>query len=371
MLRVILNTFNVLRKKKGFLLLSIVLPAMLIILFSYVLGQEGEYRVGIVNKDNGIISNSVLGKIESIDGIKIEEIKEEDSENLLAGKELELVIIVNDNFTKNILSGKIDNINVKSVSESDVKPVIIGVLNSETNNLQVLSKLANGDEIKFKELEEKYNNNMPEYKLNDSKEKRVSIMSSIGIIIMMILISGQVIVRFIIDEEVNGTKARTLLSGVSEKSYSAGIFTVFYLCSALTSVVYYGICKVLGFNFGLDNSIYFLIILLLVNLLAVTFNLCIVSCTKNPSLASNISVLFIIPTSMLSGSFWGFSMMPDYMQKIGNICPQRWAIGAIEKLQSGKSLVDVAPMLLSLVILSLALFLLSIFFSSKVEDRKC
>ena len=55
-------------------------------------------------------------------------------------------------------------------------------------------------------------------------------------------------------------------------------------------------------------------------------------------------------------------MMPDYMQKIGNICPQRWAIGAIEKLQSGKSLVDVAPMLLSLVILSLALFLLSIFF---------
>ena len=232
LLKVLLNTFKILIKKKSFLLLAIVLPAILTIVFSYVLGQDMEYRVGIINKDNGIISDSVLEKIEAIDNIKIEEIKEGNEDSLLAGNELDLVIIVNDDFTKNILSGKTDTINVKSVSEVDIKYVLIGILNSETSNLQTLSKIANGDETKFKELQKKYNNNMPDYKLNDNKEKVVSVMSSIGIIIMMILTSGQVIARFIIDDEVNGTKARTLLSGVSEKSYyGRSSYSILYMLS--------------------------------------------------------------------------------------------------------------------------------------------
>lgn len=370
MLKVLLNTFKILIKKKSFLLVAIVIPAIVTIVFSYTLGMEGEYRVGVINKDNGIISKSVLDKVKAIDGIKIEDIKEEEAENLIAAKELELLIIVDENFTENILSGKVDSIDIKSITESDVKPVIIGVLNSETNNLQGLGKLANGDEVKFKELQEKYNNNMPEYNLSDNKEKKISVMSSIGIIIMMILISGQVVSRFIIDDEVNGTKARTLLSGISENSYHAGVFTVFYLCSGLTSVIYYLICIALGFNFGLDNSLYFLLVLLLVNLLSVTFNLCIVSCVKKPSLAANVATLFIIPTTMLGGAFWPFEMMPEYMQKIGNLTPQRWAIGSIEKLQSGDTLSEVLPMLLAIIMLSVVLFLLSIFFSNRVSKAK-
>ena len=67
MLKVLLNTFKILIKKKSFLLLAIVLPAILTIVFSYVLGQDMEYRVGIINNDKGILSESVLEKIEAID----------------------------------------------------------------------------------------------------------------------------------------------------------------------------------------------------------------------------------------------------------------------------------------------------------------
>lgn len=371
MLKVLLNTFKILMKKKSFLFLAIVLPGILTMVFSYVLGQESEYRVGIINNDKGIVSESILEKIKAIESTKIEEIEEGNEDSLLAGNELDLVIVVNKDFTENILNGKEDTINIKSVTDVDIKYVLTQIINSETNNLQALAKLSDGDEERFKELQVEYNSNLPEYKLSEKKEHVVSVMSSIGIIMMMILTAGQVMARFIIDDEVNGTKARTLLSGVSEKSYYAGVLTVFYICSSLTSVIYYGMCKIFGFNFGLDNSIYFLLIVLLVNLLSVTFNLSIVSCVKNPSLAANISILIITPTSMLAGSFWDFKMMPEYMQKIGNICPQRWAIGAIEKLQAGGGLIDVAPMLTSLVMLSVGLFLLSIFFASKVEGRKC
>lgn len=371
MLKVLLNTFKIVMKKKSFIFIAIVLPAILTMVFSYVLGQDVQYGIGVIDNDKGIVSESIIDKIKNVDSIKVQEIEGGSEDSLLAGNELDLVIVVNEDFTENILAGKEDVINVKSVADMDIKYVLVGILNSESSNLQSLAKLSNGNEEKFKELLDDYNKNMPEYKLSENKEQVVSVMSSIGIVIMMILTAGQIMARFIIDDEVNGTKARTLLSGVSEKGYYAGVLIVFYVCSALTSIIYYSICKVLGFNFGMDNSIYFLLILLLVNLLAVTFNLSIVSCVRNPALAANIGVLIITPTSMLSGSFWDFKMMPDFMQKIGNICPQRWAIGAIEKLQSGGSLMDVAPMLLSLIILSIGLFLLSIFFSSKVEGRKC
>lgn len=370
MLRVLINTFKILMKKKSFFIVSMIIPAILIIVFSYALGQESTYRVGIVNKDKGIISEVVLDKIEAIEGIKIQNIDEEETENLIAAKELELAIIINENFTENIISGVHDTIEIKSVTENDVKPVIKEVLDSEIDNLHWLSKIANGDEVKFKELQEKYKENMPEYKVNDNEEKNISVMNSLGIIIMMILISGQVVTRFIIEDEINGTKNRALLSGISEKSYYGGIFIVFYLCSAITSVIYYTICKVLGFNFGLDNSIYFLGVLLAINLLAVTFNLCIVSFVKKPNLASNVAIIFIVPTTMLGGGFWPFEMMPNYMQKIGNLTPQRWAIGSLEKLQSGAPLSEALPMILAILILSLILFLLSIFFSKRVSNGK-
>lgn len=370
MLKVMMNTFKLLMKKKTFLFLAIVIPAILTIFFSFGLGQEGQYRIGVINKDKGIISQSVLKKIENIQGVSIEMVDEETYESKVTGKELELAIIINEDFSENILNNVTDTIEVQSIAESDVKPVIVGVLNSETKNLRDLAKVANGDEIKFKELQKEYESNMPEYNLSTESEKKVSVMMSIGIVIMMILTSGQTILRFVIDDEVNGTKARTILSGVSEKAYSAGVFIVFYICSALTSLVYYGMCLGLGLDFGLDNSLYFLLILLLINLLSVTFYLFVVSFTKDPGVAANMSTIIIIPTSMLSGSFWDFGMMPDYMQKIGNLCPQRWAVNAIETIQNGGTLIDAAPMIIALIMLSLGLFLLSIFFTKRVAEAK-
>lgn len=73
---------------------------------------------------------------------------------------------------------------------------------------------------------------------------------------------------------------------------------------------------------------------------------------------------------MLGGAFWPFEMMPEYMQKIGNLTPQRWEIGSIEKLQNGDAISEVLLMLLAIIMLSVGLFLLSIFFSNRVSQAK-
>ncbi|GAB6167853.1 ABC transporter permease [Clostridium carnis] len=362
MLKVLLNTSKILMKKKSFFILSIIVPAALTIVFSYMLGQESIYKVGIIDKDNSEISQLIKNKLDSINGIDIEEIEEAGSDSLLIGREVEIIVTIQENFQEDVLKEKENAIGIKSISETDVKEIVNLIIESESNNIYKISKLANGDINKFKELQDNYKNNMPEYKINDTN-KAISVMRSVGIVIMMIFISGQIITKFILDDEENGTKNRILLSGISEKSYFAGIITVFYLCSSITSIVYYRICKMLNFDFEMENTIYFLIILLVVNLLAVTFNLCIVSFIKKPEVAANVGILIIIPTSMLSGAYWDFYLMPDYMQKIGYICPQRWAMAAIEKLQFGGKFIEIVPLILALILLSIVLFLLSIFFS--------
>lgn len=83
----------------------------------------------------------------------------------------------------------------------------------------------------------------------------------------------------------------------------------------------------------MSNPNYFLTVILLLNLVAIALNLFIVSFTKNRYIASTVNILIIIPTSMMSGLFLDFEIMPRYIQKIGSFLPQRCVYKAVENLQ--------------------------------------
>jgi ABC-2 type transport system permease protein len=78
-----------------------------------------------------------------------------------------------------------------------------------------------------------------------------------------------------------------------------------------------------------------MIILLAFGLVSISFGVLIVSFSRSSAQASNLSTLIITPTCMLGGCFWDISLMPAYVQKISYLIPQRWALEAINKLQTG------------------------------------
>ena len=94
------------------------------------------------------------------------------------------------------------------------------------------------------------------------------------------------------------------------------------------------LCKLLKIDFGIANSYYFLIVMLLLNLVSIALNLFIVSFTKNRYITNVINILIVIPTCMVSGLFWDFEIMPKYIQKIGEFMPQRYVMQAIVNLQN-------------------------------------
>lgn len=368
MLNIIKNTFKVLFRKKIVIVTMILIPTIITVGFSFLLGSSNKCGIGVVNKDNNIISQEIINNLNSMETINLVNLDVEEVDNAIVSREVELCIIIDDDFSENILDGKKDNIGIKYISDSEIKASIENVINSSTNNLYKIGKLADGNEEKFKAYLKVYKDSDMKYELSQVEISKVSVDSSIGFVIMLIFISTFYIARFIIDDERGGTKDRTLLGNVSKLKYYSSTFIVFFICSAITSVLYYLICNALHFDFKTDNTIYYLYVLLAVNFVAVGFNLVILAFSKNPILAGNLSVLIVTIGCMVSGLWWPFEIMPDQLQKIGELLPTRWAMIAVENIQSGYGLEKLLPQIYNLLICGIVFLIITVILSKRTSS---
>ncbi|WP_195245173.1 ABC transporter permease, partial [Clostridium celatum] len=229
LLEIILNTIKLLLKKKSFIVMGILAPAIVLIFFSFAFGNDITYKVGIVDKDNNYISNEIIETINNIEDVDVVDISKDNYEMLLASHQIQIAVIIEDNFSYNILNLKEDKITIKSISNSDVKETLISIIKSKVNNLNLIAKISDKDIGKFKEKNEAYKENLIKYNLNEANDGRPSIENSIGIVIMMILISGVAIVNFLIEDEENNTKERVFISGIKQYKYYIALIIVFYL----------------------------------------------------------------------------------------------------------------------------------------------
>ena len=340
--------------------MGIIAPAIIIVFFSFAFGQESNYKVGIIDKDDNYISKEIIKSIEDIENVDVVKVDKEEYEILLASHQVQLVVIIEDKFSDNILNLKDDEVIVKSISNSDVKSTIVSIIKSKTEDLSLIARVAYNDIEKFKNINEEYKSNLLTVNINNTENSRPSIKNSIGMVVMMVFITGSTIANFIIEDEENNTKSRILSSGVKPSKYYMSLMIVFYLLSCATSIIYYIMCKILNLNFNMVNANNFLVVMLMINLVSVSLNLCIVSFTKSRYVASTMNILIVIPSCMLSGIFWDFEVMPKYLQHIGSFLPQRWVYVCLEKLQRYESLVYIKEYIFAMIILSLVFFVISV-----------
>ena len=365
MFNLIKNTFKVLLRKKSVLVTMIVIPTIITVGFSFLMGSANKYGIGLVNKDEGVISEELINNLKKMDTISLVELSEDEIDSSVVSKEVELCIIIDENFSENILKSKNDTVKIEYIGESEIKASIENIINATINNLYKIVKLADGNEDKFNEYLKTYKNDDIKYQLNKMNKSKVNVASSIGFVIMLIFISSFYITRFIIDDEKAGTKERTLLGNVSKLKYYSSTFIVFFLCSAMTSVLYYIICNGLDFDFKTENTIYYLYVLLAVNFVAVGFNLALLTITKSPTVSANLSSLIVTIGCMISGLWWPFEIMPDTLQKLGSLLPPRWAMVAIENIQSGYGLDKLLPQISNLIICGILLLIFTVLLSRR------
>ena len=354
-----INTMKALMKKKSYIIVGIIVPAFIIVFFSFEFKGEYIYNVGIVDNDNTYASREVIKTIDDLEDIQSIKIKEEDYEILLITQQIQLVVIIDDNFQENLLNFKENEIKIKSINESDVKSVVQTMIELECEDLSMIVNISNKEINKFKQINQDYNDTIKILSLNDVNDQRPQIENSLGIILFLIFIVASNITNLLIENEENKTKIRILSSGISKFKYYFSLIFVFYIMSLMATLTYYILAKIFNIDFGMKNSINFLVVMLLINLIALSFNIFIVSFTKRKDTSSKVNILITVPCCMISGVFWDFNILPQSLQSVGKFMPTRWVYICIENLQQTNSLRDINIYLSAMIILSAILFITS------------
>lgn len=131
------------------------------------------------------------------------------------------------------------------------------------------------------------------------------------------------------------TYQRICSTPVNSRIYVMGnIFVNFIIIIVQILLAIFAMKVILKINMYMPAYQLFLV-LLLVGAVSIGIGMIVVVFSKLTAEAGNLSTLIITPTCMLGGCFWPIQFMPEKLQKISNFIPQKWAIEAIGKLQSG------------------------------------
>lgn len=364
MINIMKNICKILFKRKSFIITTIILPIVLIFVFALLYGGNSSFKVGIINNDEGFLGKDLKSKIEKINAVEVIDInKDENYLTNLVFHKYEIILTIDKNFTKDIINGKGSNVKVKAISMGEMESIMELIINSQIKSYDELYKNISSKNIEPKEILKAFNEGKPNYEIINNKKVKTSINTSLGVIIYLIFVSAGMSCGFLLEDEKQGTKARIFMANIHEKTYFGAVITIFFLLTSITSVEYYIVCNILGYNFGFENKWILLLLMLLVTLLAVVFNIMLTSIIKNKSTLTLISTSILVPVFMLSGAFWSFDFMGKTLQKVGNALPIRWFLLAVEKLQMGQNIESIFPIILALVLLTIFLFFLSIFFT--------
>ena len=363
MVSIMKNLAKILLKRKGFLITTFFLPIILIFVYTSINGEDSSIKLAVLNKDSGAFGKDVEDRLANLDGVTMVELDNDDYLQDLVYHKFEMVITINKDFTDSIIKGEKSEITYETLSSNDSEVVIKSFLESEVS---ALAKISNNIDVKNEGIDKvikTYREAKPQYEELNTKERKPSILTSLGLIFYLLFITAAGSCGFLLEDERQGTKERILMGKISERKYYVSQCITFFLFTAIPSIEYYVICKIFDYEFGFTNTILLLVFALLMSMLAVTFSIMITSIIKNKSTFTLVNVALVLPAFMLSGAFWDYKMMSKSLQNVGDILPPRWIFMAIEKLQVGAEVIAIFPMISGIIALSILFLLLSVFFT--------
>lgn len=257
-------------RKKSYIISGVIIPVFIIIFFSFEFGGQYKYKIGIVDKDNSYSSNQIIESIDELEDIQSVKIKEKDYKLLLITQQIEVAVIIDKNFEENLLNFKPQEINIKSIKHNDVETSIRQLIKLKCEDLCIVASLSNKDIDEFKNINLDYNSQITNLSLNKVKEDIPKIQNTLGLIIFTIFIVAGNIANFLIEDEENKTKIMILSSGISKWTYYVSMILIFYIMTSCTSFIYYLVGKILYIDFGMENTLNFLFVLLVFNLIAIS-----------------------------------------------------------------------------------------------------
>jgi ABC-2 type transport system permease protein len=356
-------------QKKG-VLIYIAFPTFVISLIIALLGQAParEVTIAYMNQDQGSLGKHLVHELSLRKDYILKEMSNSDAlKEKVIKQQANAAFIIPANFSDSLYTGNGPHVEMYQLSVSEASftlklhvDSIVGELKQTVSSLQTSTSLQGADlqtaVDKTLAQIEKHQVKAAVTDLNLYLNPSLSTIIGFTLMFMMSVINSTV--SIIMEDRRQMTMARIFTAPVRSFEIVMGNFMGSFLVGSLQILLILSITRyILQFDYHLPFVSQFIIMEFFL-LASMGIACAAAGMVKNSSNITSIYTLIITPTCMLGGCFWPVSIMPDWMQKLSNFVPQKWAIDAIQRMSTGQRLMDV---LLNIGVLALfALILLGV-----------
>ena len=369
----ILNNLKVTFRKKGNIVIYIILPlgGVLLSLLMYGSSSAGPLKIGFIDNDHGWAASELKEKLSATEGFLIIEVEEDEVSKKLLDFELDAAVIVPEAYSESILGGIAAETEIVSLKGKETTAWVEQLINRHTSSMMLLSAASGGEEAAFDRMLAQVRANNLKLQVISADDKSMSrsmTMNSVGFLIMFTMLGAGFTSGIVLKEKRNRTYHRICSAPVSAKQYIfANSLTGLIICIFQILMIQLAMKFVFRIDTGVEG-VHMFIILLMFAFVAVGVGLFITAFSNSSYMAGTLNTLILTPTCMLGGCYWDTALMPDIMQKIGYFTPQRWAIDAVTRMQSGGAFGDITLNLLVLAAFAMALMLIAAFRLSRTDN---
>jgi ABC-2 type transport system permease protein len=378
----------IIRDKKALLTL-IAMPLLLISIlgaaFGDMMGGDEDvtikkFNLGIVNLDKGqlggILSDEVFKK-ELSDQIKVTYYQEKDLLEKINDRKLSIGIVIDEDFTETVTSGKEAKVKVYTVPDPGIKSIIVTTVIEQFAQMIPLEAMANGARPVQGEIQESSSSDelnqslLQETTVNPDTETVGSFQyyaAAMGVMFLL-MTAVQGVSTMILEKEQEVYK-RLLLSNLTYLEYLLGkMLGLFIICLTQAFFIILGTKLLFGVDWGKSVA----------GIVIMTFAFVVSTCGLGVLAGSffktekAFGVAGMLGTQIfaaLGGSMVPIYVLPDTFVAAAKVLPNSLALQTYLDLMTGSSLLDIIPAISSAIALGVIFFVLGVFRLSSERRRK-
>ncbi|MCL5882899.1 MAG: ABC transporter permease [Actinobacteria bacterium] len=361
----------VIGKDRGSWIVLLLTPLAVIMVASFALGPafKGQLKSQLLaaNLDQGQIGGQLIDSLKATEGLEVIQGSAQECADLAAGdQKFKTSMVIPADFSSRILSGAGTGLHVYVDPSDNVnRPFMVGMIDGAASRL---SGMVTAVRVSVTEVQKFSPGSDPAQVAGDAAPAAVQQMAANppvaveisnaggmqdinmfdtqapGYSVMFLLFGVMLGAEGLLEERDKGTLGRLLVAPVSEAAILGGKLVAQFFVAAVQMIILFGVGHFV-FGMHLGNSIAGLVMMIAITAFTATaFGILLASVVKTRRQATSVGTLVIILMSALGGSWWPLSIEPQFMQTLGHLTINAWALDGLNALiLNGKGLVDILP----------------------------
>lgn len=361
----------IIAKDRGAWMSLLVTPLLVIVVVSLALSPV--YKGGtlhgtllVTNHDTGSVGQQLVDAVAANPGVTVQAASDSESETLKQGSStFAASLVIPADFSARVQAGQSSQLRVYEDPNSTTSaPYLKGMINGAVNRfsaVEVAAKVAVTEALKQNPAASAgavaadatgaasaQMSNQPIQVVSQpaagTKELNTFDIETPGFAVMFLLFGVLNGTEGLLEERDRGTLGRLLVAPISKSAILGGKLLAQFMVSITQITLLFAVGH-FAFSMNTGNSLAGLALMVAVTAFTATaFGLLLAAVTRTRRQAQAIGILTILLMSALGGSWWPLDIVPSFMQTLGHLTINAWALDGIKGLiLHGKDFYDILP----------------------------